>query len=157
MNSVERQQYWQEQLNNHGENCDNCRDGYTCFEHEFLTKAYNVAYHIPEQMTRAERVNKGALVLDDVYPDWASEIDFHIFNIDHTYDCILGQLYNGYYTGMRRVFGEMEFPEMNHVAVVHGFNMLQSEWDGEYDDKYQATSDYRAAWLNEVDNRLAKI
>jgi hypothetical protein len=48
--------------------------------------------------TIAERVAKGAALLDEKIPGWADRIDLHRFYIGSTCDCVLGQLHDGSYT-----------------------------------------------------------
>lgn len=50
--------------------------------------------------TVAERVRKGAKLLDKEYPGWEKRIDLSILDLESTCDCILGQLYGGYGAGL---------------------------------------------------------
>jgi hypothetical protein len=46
------------------------------------------------------RVKRGAEVLDAVRPDWHHEIDLDHFDVGSGWNCVLGQLYGGYYAGL---------------------------------------------------------
>jgi hypothetical protein len=50
-----------------------------------------------------ERINKGAALLDRKCPNWHEEIDLSRLDLSCTENCILGQLYGGFTTGVRQV------------------------------------------------------
>jgi hypothetical protein len=53
--------------------------------------------------TTAERVARGAALLDQYRPGWADEIDLHELRIESGSDCVLGQLYGDYGEGRERL------------------------------------------------------
>lgn len=99
----------------------------------------------------ADRVAKGAALLDRELPDWAREIDLERLDITQVDDCILGQLYTSWADGMISLFGSgcVGTP----VGSDHGFNLTPFEWD-EYNDGYGVEIDLFNAWSVEVHKRV---
>jgi hypothetical protein len=65
-----------------------------------------------------QRVQRGAQLLDEKVPDWRSKIDVERLDISDFRDCILGQLFGSYRTGLR----EMGLASIL-VGVDYGFDM----------------------------------
>lgn len=53
--------------------------------------------------TTADRVARGAALLDQYLPGWTSEINLNELRIESGSDCVLGQLYGDYGDGRDRV------------------------------------------------------
>lgn len=50
-----------------------------------------------------ERVNRGAALLDQRRPGWAGELDLNTLHMASCDSCVLGQLFDGYFIGTRRL------------------------------------------------------
>jgi len=50
-----------------------------------------------------KRVERGAALMDMVFPDWDSRIDMGKLNISSGTVCVLGQCYGGYMKGLARL------------------------------------------------------
>lgn len=48
-------------------------------------------------------VDRGIALLDEKKPGWRDEVDVDRLSIINGFDCVLGQLYGGYYTGLKIV------------------------------------------------------
>jgi hypothetical protein len=53
--------------------------------------------------TTADRVARGAALLDEYRPGWASEIHLHELSIESDSNCVLGQLYGNYGLGREQL------------------------------------------------------
>lgn len=96
-------------------------------------------------MTAAERVARGAALLDEQRPGWAAEIDLTVLDLSHACRCILGQLYapafatwRGYGLGL----GAMEIKTQDQ-AIALGFD-TEDEEHAELDE----------LWIAEIRRRL---
>jgi hypothetical protein len=65
-----------------------------------------------------QQVAKGVGLLNELMPGWASKIDLDRFDFKHHANCILGQLYGGYTTGLFTIFGVK-----NTDPWTYGFNV----------------------------------
>jgi len=103
----------------------------------------------------AERVAKGAALLDEKGPtDWASEINLEALDIVSTSNCILGQLYGGYYTGQSNL---EELDSDGYVIEVvsweWGFSLV--DWDAYYDGNTSERDLLWEAWQDEILDRTS--
>jgi hypothetical protein len=95
--------------------------------------------------TIAERVTRGAKLLDQKWPGWASKIKLNVLAMDDCVGCVLGQLAGDYEDGATKLFGRgRSFQE----SVSHGFHI---ELRGEYWDALQD------AWLAEIAARRRPV
>lgn len=95
----------------------------------------------------AERVERGAALLDEREPGWATRIDLGKFDIGSQCRCTLGQLFGDFSEGADRVFG---FGHGNGVAD-HGFMWEDGDEDGEVSE-IAALND---EWRRVIAERLA--
>jgi hypothetical protein len=75
--------------------------------------------------TTAERVARGAALLDQYRPGWTGEIDVHELRIESGSDCVLGQLYGDYGEGRERI----GILNSTHAEAL-GFTGGKSGWYG---------------------------
>jgi hypothetical protein len=70
-------------------------------------------------MTNAERVQRGANLLDERVPGWATRVNLYTFDITSAKDCVLGQVYS------TDAYDEalLEADSTNEKAVEYGFEM----------------------------------
>jgi hypothetical protein len=82
----------------------------------------------------AERVARGAALLDEKEPGWAARIDLGAFDIGWQCRCVLGQLYGNYCTGVSAVlpFG---------LTAEHGFVWEADDLGAEEDSEIAALND----------------
>lgn len=60
-------------------------------------------------MTVAERVAAGAALLDEKMPGWHARIRLPELNLGSECQCVLGQVYGHYLTGLKALWPEREF------------------------------------------------
>ncbi len=60
-------------------------------------------YGLPIAPAVRAHVNNGALVLDQVWPNWIENINLDKLSIVDPFDCILGQLYGMYTVGIAKL------------------------------------------------------
>ena len=91
--------------------------------------------------TVAERVARGAALLDEKVPGWRERINLDTFAISSCERCILGQVYGYYATGL----GELRRPRSDPYskaadlfAVSHGFMYSRHREVGELGDAWRA-------------------
>jgi hypothetical protein len=73
--------------------------------------------------TLAERVERGAALLDERRPGWWDEVDVGRLDIDHCQLCVLGQLWGEYDDGRNEMLTNQR------DAVLHGFDTTD-RWAG---------------------------
>lgn len=96
--------------------------------------------------TITDRVRRGALLLDAEAPGWAGRINEEELDLGSCDDCILGQVYGEFDTGMTAILGtDPKSCERWNLAEDYGFTIgcLRGTWD-----------DLAAAWLIEIRARL---
>jgi hypothetical protein len=88
------------------------------------------------------RVARGARLLDEYWgPGWRDRIDRDRLDMIHEDDCVLGQLFNGYWAGLRHV------GIVNHVqASRYGFQACV-----DYAIDVEALAALKPVWLAELD------
>lgn len=90
-------------------------------------------------MSVAERVARGAALLDLKVPGWAGRINLHTLDMDHCYLCVLGQLFGFYWsTAVYPTLG-LDHMHVANPAINHGFESRSGQYGG-----------LRAAWVGEV-------
>ena len=94
----------------------------------------------------AERVERGAALLDEKEPGWAARIDVGKFDIGSGCRCALGQLYGRFHDGLYEVF-----PSGEYQARSYGFMWEEGDEDGE-PSEIAALND---EWRRVIAERLA--
>jgi hypothetical protein len=97
-----------------------------------------------------ERVARGAALLDGKFPQWEGKLDVDALDIKHINSCVLGQLYGGYYTGVREL-GINDSAEL--AATQHGFWGAVSP----YEEQAKITAEYDdllVAWVAVIKERI---
>lgn len=110
-------------------------------------------------MSYASRVKAGAEFLDSMEPGWYSRINVDDFSITNTESCILGQVFNGFHDGERRVAvyeGVETNEDFNYVPSRkwlddHGFDLTINEYLDENMDNHVKWIELR--WTQEIDKR----
>ncbi len=98
--------------------------------------------------TIAERVARGAALLDERRPGWAVEIDTGHLEMDCPNFCILGQIYGRFDTGCEALSIDQYAPR----GLVDSFEVLKGNAD-----VFPADAEYaalQAAWLAAIAARL---
>ena len=98
-----------------------------------------------KKLAVVRRVAKGARLLDTVKPGWAAEINIEGLNLESPCDCVLGQLYKSYASGISAL-------AINHVPHKYGFTL------GGYGNIRQYPAYFavlKSAWIPEIKKRLA--
>lgn len=99
-----------------------------------------------------ERVERGSTLLDERYPGgdgtrpWWNMVDPERVNIDHSRDCILGQLFGDYGRGEHELFGGLSSDEMKRHGFWPDYGRDGSEWD-------EDTAALNAQWVMEIHDR----
>jgi hypothetical protein len=73
------------------------------------------------------RVARGATLLDQIDPEWAEMIDLDSLDLHNGCDCILGQRYDFYTTGLRQLFARDSPKTEDYLRIQgrrHGFAAL---------------------------------
>jgi len=81
-------------------------------------KTINAAYMEIPMNKLQECVNKGAELLDEKNPGWHNEIDISSLSMNSDCHCVVGQLYNDYWDGLKELDIESPF----NLRFVYGFN-----------------------------------
>lgn len=71
----------------------------------------------------AERITKGVTLLDLKVPGWADKIDLGAFSFPEIDRCVIGQLFNGWFTGLDKLL-----PGRTELACEYGFDMTVDEY-----------------------------
>lgn len=64
------------------------------------------------------QIAKGVALLDHTRPGWRESVDLGTLNLSQADHCVLGQVFSGYYTGLKR----LDITTSNEV-VDHGFSV----------------------------------
>lgn len=95
-----------------------------------------------------ENVLRGAQLLDKKRPNWYNEIDLEKLDIKSIDNCVLGQLYDYFVTGL----DELGVDYSNASESLHGFDIhLESSHQTGQDVAYEQL---RLAWIEEIKKRL---
>lgn len=93
----------------------------------------------------AERVQRGAALLDRVDPSWRPKVKRSELNLSSPDHCIVGQVFGGYNDGLKRLglrgFDGLDFNDTFQAEIDHGFERgqgveyweLEREWLKELD------------------------
>ena len=92
-----------------------------------------------------EYVWKGELLLDEMNPGWAPDIDRHQFNITRCDSCLLGQLYGEFGRGVVK---------LNIAADAFGFDLSDQFYEDDFDDHW-AWQKLQEVWNETLDRKLA--
>ena len=83
-------------------------------------------------MTPADRVDRGAELLDRVRPGWADEVGLEDLDMVHCALCMLGQLFGDFDRGDRALFpGDTLQPSRDHgffASTIVDYRALELEW-----------------------------
>lgn len=71
--------------------------------------------------TIIERVAKGAALLDTKVPGWVNRVDLPTFSFTSGMNCVLGQVYGDFHTGVEALELEDESPTGTKIQE-HGFD-----------------------------------
>lgn len=74
----------------------------------------------PQVVTTNQDILNGIELLDEVRPGWVDEIDLDRLNMYQGQDCVVGQLYGGYATGLEQL-------GLSNGAA-HGFVEPTNQW-----------------------------
>ena len=109
---------------------------------------------ISEDMKLAAR--KGAVWLDQNYPEWVNTVDLGELNMLSCYRCVIGQVVGDYYDLVRRGHEsdlESESAYMSEEwAEEHGF--VTARFLGDYDEVLHEYKKLETVWTDEVKQRL---
>jgi hypothetical protein len=97
-----------------------------------------------------EAAGKGAEFMDSYMPDWYKKIDLDDLDIDSCVDCILGQLFGNYETGIKEVWGlgpDDLYDNLDERCKL-GFTAVRF-----WDDRAPLLT---AAWKKEIQDRLSE-
>jgi hypothetical protein len=100
-------------------------------------------------MSHAENVARGAALLDQKIPGWEHQINVASLDIGSCNDCIIGQLFGGYYPDRLDSLFNCRVYEDDYCKnrVEHGFT-----WD-RYDDSNVAADQLTQCWKHEIYKR----
>ena len=92
--------------------------------------------------------SRGARLLDGRIPGWADLIDTERLQMDNGCDCVLGQLFSFYETGIEELFGDDIFGDkLLEEAVYFGFN------DDTHSYSSRPWTQLNNAWIAEIEQR----
>lgn len=108
----------------------------------------------------AERVDRGAKVLDGQDEGWFERVSADALEMSSTCKCVLGQRFGTYLTGLRELDRRLQIPCVEGTfALDHGFEIRPLELHGL--DKYLSSLDawnlLDELWLNEITKRVARV
>jgi hypothetical protein len=89
-------------------------------------------------------VDAGVNLLDRDFPGWAEKIDLLIFDMSKLDSCILGQLFEGYHTGLDK----LGVPRYTDDDIKCGFDVPNEEINSE---SYKILTE---EWIKRVRDRL---
>jgi hypothetical protein len=96
------------------------------------------------------RMLRGVEALDATTPNWWKDIDLERLNLKDCVNCVLGQLYNNYTTGVQAL---TELLDENHLHADEHFDdstghIVASHYGFDHDDELQCE------WADEDDNLM---
>ena len=91
-----------------------------------------------------EQVAAGARKLDEVVPGWHLRVDLNKLDMQHTSNCVLGQVYGGYMKGLDRLNLRVDEP-----SWTYGFTTFM----GDDIDVWGKNADHY--WREEIEQRRA--
>lgn len=99
------------------------------------------------EYTIAQRVARGALLLDRTYPNWERRVDMEVFDIESLKSCVLGQVYGDWSVGTKLLALDGD----RYRQEVNGFEMTETEYHSE--NVYLIRDQFAEAWADEVHER----
>ena len=85
-------------------------------------------------------IKAAALILDNEYPGWANKIDTSTLDMEDGTKCILGQLYEDYYTGVIKLFNCYE-DKVSRDGIL-GIKTNKQKWINEINSRLVSTTRY---------------
>ena len=93
-------------------------------------------------------VRHGAALLDRAMPGWRSAITVSRLDLLDLEECVLGQLYGSYGTGMTALFGTAATSEN---ACLHGFDLPEADYrDWSDDDRDRLYAPLNQLWRDVI-------
>lgn len=99
-----------------------------------------------------EYVARGAELLDEKRPGWFEGISLRALAIESMSNCVLGQVYGGYFFGLVHLFGETSgsdedrwshgftvAPHHPNVGGIRGYELLGKAWREAIDERRERT------------------
>lgn len=122
---------------------------------------------VQEELELDERVERGALHLDEHFPGWANKINLKTFNIRNAEQCVIGQLYGDYWDHtinqvakiypQRTVedFNYLDDPKLDKFAADHGFFTNKNNYpsDDQDDQQYDDWDVLQESWKKAIGTR----
>ena len=96
-----------------------------------------------------ENVERGAALLDEKVPDWFEKIDTSSLSMTSSCNCVLGKLFQHYYSGRNVLFG-VTVRNNVYTCQSHGFSCALKYLQG-HDIGWEILDDL---WLAEIRGRL---
>ncbi len=97
-------------------------------------------------LTIAERVARGAAILDAHRPGWHSQIDAEFLDLSSCSECVLGQLFGAFEDGVAALGISVDFTLQEEAQ--HGFDIRCHEGGDVY-------AELHAEWLRVISERRA--
>ena len=98
-------------------------------------------------------VKRGAYLMDDQYPGWASTINFDTFEMDNCHTCIVGQAIGEYGEAISKFSGHKPYSnDASLWAVEYGFDVPMSAYEDE--NEFAAYAELETLWTEQVRERL---
>lgn len=92
-----------------------------------------------------ERVERGAALLDERVPGWVDRINVDRLNVSSLFDCPLGQVFDGFWAGHKRLWGELwmvsEARACGFGDLPKNYPRLNAAWKSLILSRRQAASD----------------
>jgi hypothetical protein len=99
--------------------------------------------------TIAERVAKGAALLDERRPGWPERVNVATLNVDDCWRCPLGQVFGGYASGVFALnLGD-------HDTIAHGFAGTHDEAGDDLPVSDEELAALTAEWARVITERQA--
>jgi len=96
----------------------------------------------------ADRVARGAALLDRERPGWAAEIAIDELAMASCNDCILGQIYGRYTVGLSSVFRDTEASWLSPAH--YGFTLYDGEQVQDFKETMLRFRELADAWRTEI-------
>jgi hypothetical protein len=83
-------------------------------------------------MSTSPRIERGAALLDQACPAWENDIDLGTLDLGNECDCVLGQLYGDYATGLAQVDGPLTWHNAGRFGFItygrESYEALTQKW-----------------------------
>jgi len=100
-----------------------------------------------------KRALKGAKLLDEALPGWASKVDLGILNMSVGGACVLGQCFEGFTMGAHRLRMVMRWSNVDTVRYGFNLDFLSSPTNSKSDD----WNELRDAWVPLIEQRQQAV